>query len=454
MNILLINAPLEKRETYKSFSPPLGILYLAAVLEKNGFEVEIIDGDQENNCFEAINLKISNNKPDIVGISAMTPTFLNAVLTAQQIKQLNPDSLLVLGGYHPTFNAERILKKYSFIDICVRGEGEYSFLEIAKGIPLRNIAGITYREGDLIRTNPTRPSIADLDELPFPARHLIKKYDYKYSESFNWNDPRRYRLSELKRYTSIATSRGCPFKCLFCANTAFSSNKFRGRSAENVAAEIEQVVKDGSNRFFFVDDNFTANPTRAIKICKYIKDLNANIKWFCMGRADTASDELYLEMAKSGCILILFGVESGSQRILDYYNKNTKVAQIKNALKLARKYRIDIFASLIVGAPIESDADIEETKKLVVGEDIDFLEVSKLAINSGTPLWKKAVSENKINEEKDWEKLLFVYDVFKEISALNIRKWARKINHAFYLRPDYLAKQIWRTFNAHKNIIN
>jgi radical SAM superfamily enzyme YgiQ (UPF0313 family) len=445
MKTLLINAPLEKRGTYKSFSPPLGLLYIAAVLEKNGFDVDVIDGNQERNFPEEVSLRTNGYNPHIVGISAMTPTFSNAVKTAEEIKRMKPESIVVMGGYHPTFNAERILRKYPFVDIIVSGEGEYALLEIVKGENLKNILGIAYRDNGEIRVNENRPQIDDLDELPFPARHLVKKYNYEYAGGFSWNDPRRYRLSELKRYTAIATSRGCPFRRIFCANTTFSGNRFRARSAENVVSEIEQMVREGSDRFFFVDDNFTASPERAIKISKYIRLINKNIKWFCMGRVDTASDELYSRMARSGCMLILYGVESGSQRILDFYNKKTNVDQIKKAIKLAKKYKMDVFASVIVGAPIENDRDVEETKNLLTGLDIDFLETNKLTIYPGTPLWNRALANGRINYD-DWEKFFFVNEVFDQVSSSKIRSWGKKINTAFYARPSYLIRQIWRTF--------
>ncbi len=446
MKILLINAPLEKKEIYKSFSPPLGLLYIAAVLEKNGFEVEVIDGNHENNYMEVISSRIIEFNPEYIGISAMTPTFPSAVKIADIAKKIKPESIVVMGGYHPTFFAEQILRKYPFVDIVVKGEGEYSLLYIVEGKELCEIPGIVYRKNGEVTNNGESPQIVNLDNLPFPARHLVKKYKYEFAASFVWYDLRKYRMSELKRYTSISTSRGCPFRCTYCGNTAMMRNKFRARSADNVIKEIEFLVKEGNDRFYFVDDNFTASPERAKKICQAIKQLNAKIKWFCMGRVDTASDELYKQMAESGCILIYYGVESGSQRILDYYNKNTNTLQIRNAITLAKKYGIDVLASIIVGAPIETDDDVNETKKILTELDIDFVEANKLTFLPGTPLWNNAVSEGRISE-KDWERFYFVNELYENISFSKLRGWGKQINSGFYLRPSYIIKQIWRAFS-------
>jgi len=444
MKALLINSPLNGRETYRSFSPPLGVLYLAAMLEREGAEVEVVDGDQEPTFEDNLDEHLLAFKPDLIGISAMGSTFLSGIRIGEKIKKLLPGSILVFGGYHPTFNAARILRKYPFIDLVIRGEGEYTILDIARNKGMGTIAGISYRENGGIIENPERPLIDNLDELPFPARHLIKKYKYDYASTFKWSDPRRYRLANFQRYAPVVTSRGCPFSCLYCSNTSFSKRRFRPRSPVNVVSEMEGLIKDGHDRFYFVDDNFTASPKRVMEICDRILSLGVKVKWFCLGRVDTASDELYALMAKAGCSLIMFGMESGSQRILDYYNKRITVDHIRKAIRYAKKSNIDVMTSLIIGAPIETLADIEDTLNVLKSEDIDFIEVSKLAVFPGTPLWEELVRSKIIDVESKWEDVVFTCDIYDHLRPPILKRWSRHLNYSFYLRPGYIMRQMGR----------
>jgi anaerobic magnesium-protoporphyrin IX monomethyl ester cyclase len=446
MKALLINAPLYMQGIYKSFSPPLGLLYLAAVLEKEQIEVKVIDGDQEEDIYNCLKKTIVNYQPDLVGISALSLTFAAAVKIGKFVKDIHPGSLLFMGGYHPTFHAQEILENYLFVDLVIRGEAEETILEIANEQDLSSISGLTYRKNGQIIHNSERPLIDDLDKLPFPARHQIKKYKYTYASAFRWSDPRRYWWTDLQRFASIVTSRGCPFQCIYCSNSVFAK-KFRARSANNVFRELEGLVREGWDRFFFVDDNFTAYPKRVIDLCNRILDLGREVKWFCMGRVDTASEELYELMARAGCRLILFGVESGSQRILDYYNKRTTVAQAREALRLAKKSGMDVMASLIIGAPIETFDDIKETLKLIKSEDIDFIEVNNLAVLPGTWLWNKSAEAGRINPETDWERILYTRDFYKHLSSEVMKRWSRYLYYSFYLRPGYIFRQLGRTIS-------
>lgn len=269
---------------------------------------------------------------------------------ARVIKKNNIKIIFGGSGVSKKLIAETILKNNKFIDIIVRGEGETTVLELVKTLEkngdLSKVKGITYRNSNVIITNDDRELIRDLDSLPFPAYHLLPMNKYKILN---------------KKYINIITSRGCPFRCEFCFKFVFG-NKFRIRSVKSVINEIEYLYKKFDIRIFsFSDDVFTLRRERTVEICKKIIDKDLNILWTCNTRVDLVDDKLLKLMKESGCIRISYGVESGSQKTLDYLKKDITLQQIKKALKLTRENGIATYITLMVGFPHENKEEIKKT---------------------------------------------------------------------------------------------
>jgi len=334
-------------------APPLGLLYIAAVALENNFEVKILEAyGNEMSCNE-ISKETSCFNPDVIGITCTTVTFKNALTVCETLKKSCPNALIVMGGSHVSSHgeAERTLSKHELIDICILGEGEYSFLEILQGKPLEDIGGIVFRKnGTVFKTSP-RPAIENIDSIPFPARHLININNYV--------NP-IYDVYSAQM-TSIISSRGCPFKCTFCGSQNVFGHTARFRSIENVIEEIDIMIsRHGVKGLHFRDDTFTLKPSRLEKLCVEIE--KRDLKWTGNMRADSyISKDLLKMMKKSGCCLLLIGVESGDKEVLKSWRKETNIENLRKVFKWTREVGIDTHASYIIGAEKETRGSVDRT---------------------------------------------------------------------------------------------
>lgn len=361
MKTLLINAVVKDScsdiniKKIKAYFP-IGLGYIAAVLEKR-HNVKVVDmgiGELDNNELSKI---ILDTKPNIIGISATTPAFQSAIDIAQIAKEINKDVIVIVGGAHCNAFPDYPLQ-YSCFDISVYGEGERTAVElwdrIEKGQSYNGVKGICFRKGDDIITNPRRELINNLDELPFPARHLfpIDKYPTSYYRSINY------------AYT-VGTSRGCPFSCNFCSCNVHFGKKYRYRNAENIVDELELLAKQyGAKGIYFREDLFTAYRQRVINICNEIIRRGLGLKWAAECRVDTIDEELLRLMKEAGCNRLWGGFESGSQRILDYINKQITIDQMREACALCNKVGIALSATFMMGIPGETLDEIAATVDL------------------------------------------------------------------------------------------
>jgi radical SAM superfamily enzyme YgiQ (UPF0313 family) len=424
----------------------LGILYCATVLAENGVEVSVLDQAAKGLSTTQAAGWVKKEEPDVLGLSVLGTSSKEAGKIATLVKEENPNIYVVWGNYHPSFNAERILRKYPDVDIIVRGEGEDACLELAaciqKGEDFKKVAGVTYRgrDGEVVAT-PERPLLTDVDSLPFPDRGLT---DGEYAS-------RVFGVTTVtKKFTSLLSSRGCPFQCTFCACQNFARGIWRPRSVENIVDELEFLHSEGYREFLFVDDNFTLNPRRVVKFCRLLKKKRLKIGWFCDSRVDNCSFDVFREMVKAGCKIVYLGMESANQRILDYYNKRINPQQSRAAAHNARKAGVNIVVgSFIVGAPDETREEIQNTLRFAQQVDINVPSFNILCAPVGSPLWNELASEGFIDEQTQWEESIFVPQVvptavpFEEISSM-IYEYFK----AFYLSPKRLIPEALRMFTS------
>ncbi len=299
MKILLIQPPSRNQNREDVVVPPLGLAYLASTLEREGHRVNILDAFALGMSWTAFESEVKKQKPDLIGIGGLTPTI---DITLRAIRICRPHTrTLVVGGPHISVFQQEFFRDCPELDFGIVGEGETAFSQLVKrleeGKDPWDIPGLVGAE----KKNPPGNFIHDLDSVPFPSRHLLPNHAY------------RYALWPGKRITTMITSRGCPYSCIFCDKSIFGS-RWRARSPDNVLDEMEQIVKDFKIRSIILyDDLFTLNKQRVIEICQGILDRGLRIDWKCEGRVDRVDEEVLGWMKKAGCSLIAYGVESGNQ---------------------------------------------------------------------------------------------------------------------------------------------
>jgi len=422
--------------------PPLGILYCAGVLNASGIEVSLLDQPAKRFSLDQTVNWVKKEDPDIIGFSVLLSTAKEAPKIAERVKAENPNITVVFGSHHSTFNAERILIKYPFVDLVVRGEGEYTSLEVARCLEkqrgINKVEGITFRKNDRIVSTSDRPLNKDVDALPFPDRDLAGiEYD---SVIFG------AKIS-TKKFTTILSSRGCPFNCSFCGIRKFTRSTWRSRSVENVMAELEYLHCEGYEQFLFVDDNFTLDAKRVSMLCRSMKKEGMDIDWFCDSRVDHVSYNMFKEMVDAGCRCLFFGIESGNQRILDYYNKGITPEQSEKAVNKARKAGTDIIVgSFIVGAPDETRSEVINTLQFANKLDIDVPDVNILGAHVGTDVWNDLVAKGYLNKDEQWEdEICIPKDVSTPVPYEEVRNLIFEYFRAFYLNPKQLLTELLRT---------
>ncbi len=362
MKIVLINPnPLPESPWYsKQPVPPIGLMYIAAVLEKEGYEVIIIDAYLERLRQIELSKRIIEQDPDIVGITTDSCNFHESLRIAKLVKKSVSHAITVMGGPHATVRAKEVIQ-YPEVDVVVFGEGEYTMLDIVRrvenGTSLKGCEGCFYKENSKIIFNPPRQRIENLDALPFPARHLL---DYK-------KYPRTYTHGGIKKpVDTVSTSRGCPFNCSFCSNRVIWGKKYTTRSPKNVVDEIEYLVAEyGTKGIYFREDNFTLNNERVLEICEGLRKRKIEIEWECSSRVDLVNKNLLKEMYKAGCRAIWYGIESGFQKTLKKLNKGITVEQSREAVKITKEVGIKVGGSFMIGIPGETMEDIEKTLQLI-----------------------------------------------------------------------------------------
>jgi len=439
--IVLVNPPKLSEFPGESCIPPLGLLYIASTLEKNGFEVSLVDGGT-GGTVKKIARKTLNAEPDIVGITSMTPTYPYAEEIAKRIKAENREIKTAVGGPHVTFLPDEVLSTGVF-DFVVRNEGEITFLELCSGKKPAEIKGLSFVHGKRIIHNPDREFIKDLDMLPRPSYHLLDFESYQ----------DRYPPSGVRKtpWISFSSSRGCPFGCFYCSVTNFWGRLWRGHSAERVASDLEYLYHTYRLKsVFFVDDNFTFKRDRILRLCDLIKDLD--FEWSCSCRVDQVDPELLSKMRSAGCWRIGFGIEAGTQKVIDWYGKKITIEKAKRAVKACRDVGISPFCFFITGAPIETEEDIEKTIEVAKELDPDIIGVSHLTPFPGSRLYDY-VCENDLLLTRDWKKYDETVPTIKtKVPWKRIKELNTRMYREFYFRPKYIFRQIGNALRNPKSV--
>ncbi|KWT90138.1 B12-binding domain-containing radical SAM protein [Candidatus Magnetominusculus xianensis] len=379
----------------KGVTPPLGILSIAAqAMQNTDYTTMLIDVQVEGLSYESLANKISQFNPDIIGITAMSMTVRDAYKTIQMSKKICPNSKIVVGGPHVNcYPLETAAWKD--VDYAIHGEGEIVFGEFLREFSNRGYAsglkGVIYKDSDgVIENNERADYIKDLNSLPIPDRTILPYK--KYSSIIMKKSP----------VTSILSSRGCPFRCNYCDRPSVGK-AFRPRSVESVIHELKICNDIGIKSFLFYDDTFTVNRKRVIDFCIAITDSKLDIEFNIRSRVDTVDEEMLYYLKKAGCLGIQYGVESGSQTILDRMNKGITLQQIHDTVKITKKHNILTTAYFMFGNPGETRQDIKLTHEFMELIDPDYVMISIFTPYPKTKSYEEGIKRNLF--EDVWKKL-------------------------------------------------
>ena len=438
IDVMLIN-PYDENAVKNALgfiTPPLNLMYLASSLEEESYSVKIIDDDLLQKGYENVSKQAEKLNPQLVGVTATTSTIKSALKYLELIKNILPESLTVIGGPHTTFMPYETLKNSDNLDVVVIGEGEETMVDLADHATqniedINDVNGIVYRDlkdGNL-RTTEKRPLIKDLDKLPFPARHLVPFDSYGVSQ---------------EQTGGIITSRGCVYNCNYCSSSLIMGKKFRSRSPGNVVDEIEELIDTYHiNDIGFMDDTFMLNKKRASDIADEIKARDLDLTFVASSRVDRVDKSLLENLKNSGLKTIYYGVESGSQRILDLMKKGITLKNVEDAVKMAKDVNLEVLTSFILGYPGETEEDMNTTIDFSTKLDSDYCQYSILTPFPGTPIYKDLIEKNLIDNE-DWDRYTVLKPILKYNElGLNKKLVERKLATAylkFYTRPKYLLK--------------
>jgi anaerobic magnesium-protoporphyrin IX monomethyl ester cyclase len=436
IDILLINPYDENalKNALGFITPPLNLMYLASSLEKESYSVKIVDDDLLQMGYEKVSELAGKLNPQLVGVTATTSTIKSALKYVELVKNILPNSLTVMGGPHTTFMPSETLKSSENLDVVVMGEGEETMVDLANHSTesshgLDEVKGIFYRDlmSENLKSTQKRPLIKDLDALPFPARHLVPFDSYGASKEQNGG---------------IITSRGCVYNCNYCSSSLIMGKKFRSRSPDNVVDEIEELINNYQIRDIgFMDDTFMLNKRRVNDIANEIKARDLDLSFVASSRVDSVDQNLLHNLKSAGLKTIYYGVESGSQRILDLMKKGITLKQAEDAVKSAKNVDLEVLTSFILGYPGETEEDMNKSIKFSTKLDSDYCQYSILTPFPGTPIYNELKEKNLIDND-DWDEYTVLKPVLKyDEMGLNKKMVEKKLAIAYlkyYARPKYL----------------
>jgi radical SAM superfamily enzyme YgiQ (UPF0313 family) len=417
MKVLLIEPPFHRFMGFYRHYYPLGLAYIASVLESNGHIVSVYDAEHDPNAkptsflnasenyikyldalkddthpiWSEIQREISHFNPDIIGISILTVKEPCAQRIATLCREINDQIPIVVGGEHPTTSYEELLKNGN-IDYVVRGEGEQTMLEFADTLEtngrLELVGGVSFKHNHRFFHNANRALIDNLDVLPFPARDRL-------------TNPKTYRPID---YGLLMGSRGCSYNCTFCPNQSIWGRRVRFRSIQNIVNEIELVQEKYATRFFsFRDYSFSINSKWTSDFCNFVREKKLDIEWECLTRPDLLNEKLILTMRDAGCTTFRIGIESGSEKILQDIEKDISLREIRRMAEILNRHNIFWAAYFMFGLPSETEEDIQKTLSFIDEINPPFVTMSRFTPLPGSTLYEQLVQEGKIERSNiDW----------------------------------------------------
>lgn len=441
IDIVFVNLPVSDKDLYGNFAvsashePPLGLCYLAAMTRAHGYKTKIIDAKVEGLSFKETAEKVQGHNPRFVGITAVTLTIAQARKFAGLLKQKNPHLKIIIGGPHLTALPQETMEYSDAFDVGVIGEGEVTIIELLDALrqekSLEGVPGIVYRNNGKVRITSSRQMIKDLDVLPIPAWDLLPRLDKHYFPP----PPSLYRLPSF----SIITSRGCPYTCIFCDKSAFGS-KIRSHSPKYVVEMVKNLYYNYKIRDLRInDDNFVLLRQNVLEICRMIKEEKLDLSFCCLSSVQVINEDIVRALKEAGCWQLRYGLESGSQKILDNIQKCANLNQARRAVELTHKIGIENYGFFMIANPGETKETIRETIDFAKSLPLDVFKLNFLTPLPGCKLWSNAEQFGSFN--RSWEKLSFhiepmfiPYGLTKE-EIIHYKKIAFK---EFYLRPKII----------------
>lgn len=441
MKILLLNPPpaegvnvvregrcMQRTGAWTAVWAPVTLATAAAVLRGEGFEVMLTDGSVEEIDCEQLSGLIAGYRPSLVVINTATPSIESDISVASLAKEACPETRTLALGIHTSALPDSCFEMDENLDMAVRGEPEYTIRDVAlalkEGGGLEGIRGLTWRDNGSLQSNPERPFIEDLDELPFPAWDLI--------------DTARYRLPfSGRRFLLVATARGCPYACTFCANKVYYGARLRQRSPAKVVDEMEWAGKQFGVRDFLIwSESFTNDQEYAIATAEEITRRGLKVSWVCNSRVDTVAPELLKAIKKAGCWMIGYGIESGNQKVLDSVRKGATIADAVQAVRMAHEVGLEVTGHCILGFPGETEATMNETVAFAKFLNLDYVQFYCAVAFPGSSLYDQCYESGWI-DSFDWRYFEQNFSVLKtpELTPAQVMEARERAYREFYRQP-------------------
>lgn len=435
MRIALIRPRVPKDAPLPKMLPDIhiGLASLAAVLENESMDVKVIDNNLLELDTAQLVERITVIQPSVVGINCDLVTINSVAELVSALKHIRVP--VVVGGPEANIHPGETFTKTN-PDYCVYGEAERTLPQLCRALQehgsspkaMQAIRGLVYRtDGNTTVITPPQPLIEDLDTLPFLALHAFDLSGYRRTD----------RFLSVSPVDSLFTSRGCPFHCSFCSNETAWGNRWRAMSAPRIADEIEYMMKRyGTRGVYFKDDIFTLDRKRVHDLCALIRKRHLNIKWACESRADSLDDELVRDMRSAGCEAVWFGVESGSQRMLDQLGKGVTLSRIRESFQLCKKHKLTTGASIMIGIPGETPDETMRTLWFALKLHPSIVLINIFLGIPGSPIYETIVRENLVHarygglvlprtKQMTWEqkqRLVFLAKLFFSLRPAEIRR--------------------------------
>jgi len=404
-------------------------------LEKAGFEVQMLDNYLMKKPTQEVKALIAEKQPTIVCITCGSATYPRCVETAKAIKEAKPDCKIVVGGWHASYMPDSLLA-HPEIDYVVMGEGERAISQLAKAITSGNesaattIPGVACQRNGVNIKNPPQ-YIENMDEIPYPARHLLPLELYD----------RNIEFLDAKPADVMSITRGCVYSCGFCETRKLWGNICRGFSPKRVIGEIEDLQsRYGTRGIYFINDNFTLRKEATTEICNQMIEKKLGLQWVCDTRVDLVNNDLLALMAKAGCHTIWFGVESASPKILKRIGRNTTPEQVKEAFKLCKKNGIQTACSFMLGLPDETLADMETSLNFAKNLDPDWCQFNTFIAYPDSQLYNELLESGKYTKLDDF--LLAVKS--DEYTYEELQDVQRRFFKEFHMTPRQILKRVRR----------